>query len=56
MSQLAANGGQPQKAPKYAPIYQGRFFNGLNTNRSRFVQRVRVTLRRNTTPTTPAMP
>jgi hypothetical protein len=34
MSQLAANGGQPQKAPKYAPIYQGRFFNGINTNRS----------------------
>jgi hypothetical protein len=34
MSQLAANGGQPQKQPKYAPIYQGRFFNGLNTNRS----------------------
>src|SRR5216684_7028960 len=34
MSQLAANGGQPQKPPKYAPIYQGRFFNGINTNRS----------------------
>src|SRR5271166_6102550 len=34
MSQLAANGGQPQKAPRYAPIYQGRFFNGINTNRS----------------------
>src|ERR1700690_2485956 len=34
MSQIAANGGQPQKQPKYAPIYQGRFFNGLNTNRS----------------------
>jgi hypothetical protein len=34
MSQIAASGGQPQKAPKYAPIYQGRFFNGLNTNRS----------------------
>lgn len=34
MSQLAANGGQPQKQPKYAPIYQGRFFNGINTNRS----------------------
>jgi hypothetical protein len=34
MSQLAASGGQPQKQPKYAPIYQGRFFNGLNTNRS----------------------
>src|SRR5271166_1789881 len=34
MSQLAANGGQPQKSPRYAPIYQGRFFNGINTNRS----------------------
>jgi hypothetical protein len=34
MSQLQAKGGQPQKAPKYADIYQGRFFNGLNTNRS----------------------
>lgn len=34
MSQLQASGGQPQKAPKYAPIYQGRFFNGINTNRS----------------------
>jgi hypothetical protein len=34
MSQLAANGGQPQKQPKYAPIYTGRFFNGVNTNRS----------------------
>src|ERR1017187_10281741 len=34
MSQIAAGGGQPQKAPKYAPIYSGRFFNGLNTNRS----------------------
>lgn len=34
MSQIAANGGQPQKAPKYAPIYTGRFFNGINTNRS----------------------
>lgn len=34
MSQFAAGGGQPQKQPKYAPIYQGRFFNGLNTNRS----------------------
>jgi hypothetical protein len=34
MSQLSANGGQPQKQPKYADIYQGRFFNGLNTNRS----------------------
>ena len=34
MSQIAASGGQPQKAPKYAPIYQGRFFNGINTNRS----------------------
>src|ERR1700688_3112103 len=34
MSQIAANGGQPQKQPKYAPIHTGRFFNGLNTNRS----------------------
>jgi hypothetical protein len=34
MSQIAASGGQPQKQPKYAPIYTGRFFNGLNTNRS----------------------
>jgi len=34
MSQIAASGGQPQKQPKYAPIYSGRFFNGLNTNRS----------------------
>lgn len=34
MSQIAASGGQPQKQPKYAPIYQGRFFNGINTNRS----------------------
>ena len=34
MSQIASNGGQPQKQPKYAPIYSGRFFNGLNTNRS----------------------
>src|ERR1017187_3066925 len=34
MSQIAAGGGQPQKPPKYAPIYSGRFFNGINTNRS----------------------
>lgn len=34
MSQIAASGGQPQKQPKYAPIYTGRFFNGVNTNRS----------------------
>lgn len=34
MSQIQAAGGQPQKAPKYAPIYQGSFFNGINTNRS----------------------
>src|SRR5271157_1239637 len=34
MSQIASNGGQPQKPPKYAPIYTGRFFNGINTNRS----------------------
>ena len=34
MSLIASNGGQPQKQPKYAPIYTGRFFNGVNTNRS----------------------
>jgi hypothetical protein len=34
MSQIASSGGQPQKQPKYAPIYTGRFFNGINTNRS----------------------
>src|ERR1700687_3185476 len=34
MSQIASGGGQPQKPPKYAAIYTGRFFNGLNTNRS----------------------
>ena len=34
MSQIAAAGGQPQKPPRYAPIYQGSFFNGINTNRS----------------------
>src|SRR6266496_1003977 len=34
MSQIAGSGGQPQKPPKYAPIYVGRIFNGLNTNRS----------------------
>jgi hypothetical protein len=34
MSQIAANGGQPQKPAKYAPIFQGSFFNGINTNRS----------------------
>jgi hypothetical protein len=34
MSQLQASGGQPQKQPKYAPIYTGRFFNGIYTNRS----------------------
>jgi hypothetical protein len=34
MSQIGAAGGQPQKQPKYAPIYTGRFFNGINTNRS----------------------
>lgn len=34
MSQIQAGGGQPQKQPKYAPIYTGRFFNGVNTNRS----------------------
>src|SRR5258708_2659312 len=34
MSQLAASGGQPQKAPKYDKIYTGLFLNGLKTNRS----------------------
>ena len=34
MSAIASNGGQPQKQPKYAAIYTGRFFNGINTNRS----------------------
>ncbi|PWT75536.1 MAG: hypothetical protein C5B59_08640 [Bacteroidetes bacterium] len=34
MSQIQGAGGQPQKSPKYAPIYTGRIFNGLYTNRS----------------------
>lgn len=34
MSQIAGAGGQPQKSPRYAPIYTGRVFNGLYTNRS----------------------
>lgn len=34
MSQIQGAGGQPQKSPKYAPIYTGRVFSGLNTNRS----------------------
>src|ERR1017187_439263 len=34
MSQISGAGGQPQKSPKYAPIYTGRVFNGLYTNRS----------------------
>lgn len=34
MSQLQGAGGQPQKQPKYAPLYTGRIFNGLYTNRS----------------------
>lgn len=34
MTQIQGAGGQPQKSPKYAPIYTGRIFNGLNTNRS----------------------
>lgn len=34
MSQIQGAGGQPQKQPKYAPIYTGRIFNGLYTNRS----------------------
>ena len=34
MTQIQGAGGQPQKSPKYAPIYTGRVFNGLNTNRS----------------------
>lgn len=31
---LAANGGQPDKPTKFVPIYTGRFFGGLCTNRS----------------------
>jgi len=31
---LRQNGAQPQKQPKYAPLYTGRLFNGLYTNRS----------------------
>lgn len=34
MSQIQGAGGQPQKSPKYAPIYTGRVFSGLYTNRS----------------------
>lgn len=34
MSQIQSAGGQPQKSPKYAPLYTGRIFNGLYTNRS----------------------
>ena len=34
MSQIQSAGGQPQKSPKYAPIYTGRVFSGINTNRS----------------------
>lgn len=34
MSQIQGAGGQPQKQPKYAPIYTGRIFSGLVTNRS----------------------
>jgi hypothetical protein len=34
MSAIQGAGGQPQKSPRYAPIYTGRVFNGLYTNRS----------------------
>ena len=34
MSQIQGAGGQPQKQPKYAPLYTGRIFNGIYTNRS----------------------
>jgi len=34
MTQIQGAGGQPQKQPKYAPLYTGRIFNGLYTNRS----------------------
>ena len=33
-SQFQANGAQPQKPTKSAALYSGRFFQGLNTNRS----------------------
>ena len=33
-AQLSANGAQPQKPTKSASLYTGRFFQGLNTNRS----------------------
>ena len=33
-AQIPANGGQPQKPTKSASLYTGRFFQGLNTNRS----------------------
>jgi len=33
-AQFPSNGGQPQKPPKAATLYTGRFFYGLNTNRS----------------------
>lgn len=33
-AQIPANGGQPQKPTKSAALYTGRFFQGLNTNRS----------------------
>jgi hypothetical protein len=33
-AQIPANGGQPQKPTKSAALYTGRFFYGLNTNRS----------------------
>ena len=31
---LQNSGGQPQKPPRYTPLYTSRFFSGLNTNRS----------------------
>lgn len=34
MTQIQGAGGQPQKQPKYAPLYTGRIFNGVYTNRS----------------------
>ena len=33
-NQLALAGAQPQKAPRFAPIFTSRFFSGIWTNRS----------------------
>ena len=34
MNTIGINGGQPQKPSRFAPIYTGRFFSGIWTNRS----------------------